>query len=96
MKINIIETLFQTFNPNYQTPLYAQKLKEIRDSVKKTKNEFAASLGYVKNPIPYYLAEAGLQTVNYEFIQKLCYYYNIDANWFLGLLSEPEIQKEGE
>ena len=68
MKFNLIETVIQAFNPNYRTPLYALKLKELRIATKKSKSEFATSLGYIRNPIPYYLAEAGLQTIDYEFI----------------------------
>lgn len=94
MKFNLIETVIQAFNPNYRTPLYALKLKELRIATKKSKSEFATSLGYIRNPIPYYLAEAGLQTIDYEFIQKVCCVYNIDANWFLGLIPDIEIAED--
>lgn len=96
MKINLIETLIQTFNPNYRAPLYVHQLKAIREHYKVSKSDFAASLGYIRNPIPYYLIEAGLQTPTYQIIRDICLIYKIDANWFLGIIPGIETIEKGE
>lgn len=65
------------------TPIYAQRIREIRQKNKMTQSEFAKTIGTTKNQLSKY--ELNLQEVPTKIIIAICEKYNITADWLLGI-----------
>lgn len=74
------------------TPIYAQRIREIRQQAGLTQNDFAVSIGTTKNQLSKY--ELGNQDTPTKIVIAVCQQYNVDANWLLGL-NESRLGKEG-
>lgn len=64
-------------------PIYAQRIREIRQKEGLTQSEFASSIGTTKNQLSKY--ELGIQDTPTKIIIAVCTKYGVDANWLLGL-----------
>lgn len=65
------------------TPIYAQRIREVRQRAGLTQSEFAFSIGTTKNQLSKY--ELGNQDTPTKVIISVCEKYNVDANWLLGI-----------
>lgn len=65
------------------SPIYATRIREIRQKSKQTQTEFANSIGTTKNQLSKY--ETGVQEIPTRIIIEVCSKYHTDANWLLGL-----------
>ena len=73
----------------YMTPIYAQRIREVRQRAGLTQSEFAFSIGTTKNQLSKY--ELGNQDTPTKVIISVCEKYNVDANWLLGLNAEAKV-----
>ena len=64
-------------------PVYAQRIREVRQSTGLTQTEFAQAIGTTKNQLSKY--ELGTQDTPTKIIIAVCEQYKVDANWLLGL-----------
>lgn len=64
-------------------PVYAQRIREVRQNAKLTQAEFAQTIGTTKNQISKY--ELNTQETPLKIVIAICNKYNIDANWLLGI-----------
>lgn len=64
-------------------PIYAQRIREVRQSKGLTQTEFAQVIGTTKNQLSKY--EVGTQDTPTKIIIAVCENFNVDANWLLGL-----------
>ena len=71
------------------TPIYAQRIREVRQRAGLTQSEFAFSIGTTKNQLSKY--ELGNQDTPTKVIISVCEKYNVDANWLLGLNAEAKV-----
>lgn len=71
------------------TPIYAQRIREVRQNAGMTQTEFAQAIGTTKNQLSKY--ELNTQDTPTKIIIAVCKRFNVDANWLLGL--ENTIQK---
>ena len=62
---------------------YAERLKEIRIEYQKTQKQIADVLNISQQH--YSLYETGKRILNAEQIRTICRYYNISADYLLGL-----------
>ncbi len=66
---------------------YYQRLKDIREDNDKKQSDVA---DFLKIDRSYYgKYERGLHPIPVEYIIQLCYYYNVTADYLLGLIDEP-------
>ena len=65
------------------TPIYAQRIREIRQKQSMTQTDFAKTIGTTKNQLSKY--ELNLQEVPTKIIIAICEKYNISADWLLGI-----------
>lgn len=63
-------------------PIYAQRIREVRQSAGMTQTEFAMAIGTTKNQLSKY--ELGTQDTPTKIIIAVCKRFGIDANWLLG------------
>lgn len=63
------------------------RLKEIRKNIKVTQKQAALNMGIAENQYQSY--ELGRSKPSYEIIIKLCQYFNISADYLLGLSNNP-------
>ena len=68
-------------------PIYAQRIREVRQMADLTQTQFAESIGTTKNQLSKY--ELNTQDTPTKIIIAVCQKYNIDANWLLGLADKP-------
>ena len=66
----------------------AQRIKELRKSLKVTQKQLALDLEFSERN--YQDLEYGKYHPSYETIIKLCNYFNVSADYLLGLSDEPE------
>ena len=71
------------------TPIYAQRIREVRQRESMTQSNFAASIGTTKNQLSKY--ELGIQDTPTKVIISVCQKYDVDANWILGLNAQNTI-----
>ena len=71
------------------TPIYAQRIREVRQRAGLTQSEFAFSIGTTKNQLSKY--ELGNQDTPTKVIISVCEKYHVDANWLLGIDAEVRI-----
>lgn len=64
-------------------PIYAQRIREVRQKAGLTQTEFAQAIGTTKNQLSKY--ELGAQDTPTKIIIAVCENYKVDANWLLGL-----------
>lgn len=64
-----------------------QRLKDIREDNDKNQTEIGKILGH--NQSYYAKLEKGIHNITAEDIYKLSKYYNISADYLLGLIDEP-------
>ena len=70
---------------------YYQRLRDIREDREKTQKEIAEVL---KTTYQYYSAyERGVRDIPSHHIKTLALYYNISADYLLGLTDEPKALK---
>ncbi|SNS03229.1 Helix-turn-helix [Anaerovirgula multivorans] len=72
--------------------LFAQRLKEIRVSQKITQKAVAEFLNIKETSYQHY--EYGKREPNYETLFKLCHYFNVSADYLLGLSDDPIIHRK--
>ena len=72
-------------------PIYAQRIREIRQNKGMTQTEFAMVIGTTKNQLSKY--ELGTQETPTKIIIAVCKQFAVDANWLLGL--NIDIQNRG-
>lgn len=65
------------------TPIYASRIREIRQKVGLTQSDFAKTIGTTKNQLSKY--ETGTQETPVKIIIAVCKVYAVNANWLLGL-----------
>ena len=65
------------------TPIYAQRIREVRQAAGMTQTEFAMAIGTTKNQLSKY--ELGTQDTPTKIIIAVCNRFDIDSNWLLGL-----------
>ena len=66
---------------------FPERLKEVRKNNNSTQRQVAEMLGASESQ--YQLYEYGKHKPNYEYIIKLCRYFNVSADYLLGLTDEP-------
>ena len=64
-------------------PIYAQRIREVRQNAGLTQAEFAETIGTTKNQLSKY--ELFAQDTPTKIIIATCETYKVDANWLLGL-----------
>lgn len=64
-------------------PIYAQRIREVRQAAGMTQTEFAMAIGTTKNQLSKY--ELGTQDTPTKIIIAVCNRFDIDSNWLLGL-----------
>ena len=64
-------------------PIYAQRIREVRQKAGLTQTEFAQVIGTTKNQLSKY--ELGTQDTPTKIIIAVCEQFSVDANWLLGL-----------
>lgn len=64
-------------------PIYAQRIREVRQNAGLTQTEFAQAIGTTKNQLSKY--ELNTQDTPTKIIIAVCENFNVDANWLLGL-----------
>lgn len=64
-------------------PIYAQRIREVRQKAGLTQTEFALAIGTTKNQLSKY--ELGTQDTPTKIIIAVCEKYNVDANWLMGI-----------
>lgn len=67
-------------------PIYAQRIREVRQNAGLTQTEFASSIGTTKNQLSKY--ELNDQEPSTKIIIAICTKYAVDANWLLGIGEE--------
>ena len=65
-------------------PIYAQRIREVRQKAGLTQTEFANSIGTTKTQLSKY--ELNTQDTPTKIVIAVCEKYNVDANWLLGLM----------
>lgn len=60
-----------------------KKLKELREEMKKTQKEVAIAIGVTTSAYANY--EYGIREPSVDIIIKLCKYFNVSADYLLGL-----------
>ena len=70
---------------------YNEILKELREDNDKIQSEIADVLGISRTQ--YHLYESGKRQFKIEHIRKLCLYYNVSADYVLGLPDELKYPK---
>lgn len=65
------------------TPIYAQRIREVRQAAGMTQTEFAMAIGTTKNQLSKY--ELGTQDTPTKIIIAVCNRFTVDANWLLGI-----------
>ena len=65
------------------TPIYAQRIREVRQNAGLSQSDFAVSIGTTKNQLSKY--ELGNQDTPTKIVIAVCKQYKVDANWLLGL-----------
>ena len=74
----------------FMTPIYAQRIREVRQAAGMTQTEFAMAIGTTKNQLSKY--ELGTQDTPTKIVIAVCNRFGIDANWLLGV-EAPEYKK---
>lgn len=69
-------------------PIYAQRIREVRQTAGLTQSEFANQIGTTKNQLSKY--ELNQQETPVRIIITICEQFNTDANWLLGLSKDIE------
>lgn len=64
-------------------PIYAQRIREVRQKAGLTQTEFAQAIGTTKNQLSKY--ELNTQDTPTKIIIAVCDNFKVDANWLLGL-----------
>ena len=64
-------------------PIYAERIREVRQRAGLTQTEFAQIIGTTKNQLSKY--ETNTQDTPTKVIISVCEKFNIDANWLMGL-----------
>ena len=72
-------------------PIYAQRIREVRQAAGMTQTEFATAVGTTKNQLSKY--ELGTQDTPTKIIIAVCSRFGVDANWLLGIEEEKQIIK---
>ena len=67
------------------------RLRDVREDHDKTQKEIAAVLGCTQQVYSRY--ERGQVMVPAEFLKQLALYYNISADYLLGITNDPEIHR---
>ena len=62
---------------------YAQKIRDLREDHDMTQAQVAMVLNTTKNQVGKY--ERGEQDMNIKHLVTLCNFYNVSADWILGL-----------
>ena len=66
---------------------FPERLKEVRKSKNFTQKQVAEGVGISANHYQFY--EYGKNEPSYVLIIKLCQYFNVSADYLLGLSDEP-------
>lgn len=64
-------------------PVYATRIREIRQKLGLTQSNFAKAIGTTKNQLSKY--ETGTQDTPTKIIIAVCKVFEVNANWLLGL-----------
>lgn len=64
-------------------PIYAQRIREVRQKAGLTQTEFADIIGTTKNQLSKY--ETNTQDTPTKVIISVCEKFKVDANWLMGL-----------
>lgn len=64
-------------------PIYAKRIRQIRQELGLTQPEFAMRLGTTKNQISKY--ELNKEPIPVKHIIKICDEFNVSADWLLGI-----------
>lgn len=64
-------------------PIYAQRIREVRQNAGLTQTEFAQRIGTTKNQLSKY--ELNTQDTPLRIVITICTEFKVDANWILGL-----------
>ena len=64
-------------------PIYAQRIREVRQKAGLNQTEFAEIIGTTKNQLSKY--ETSTQDTPTKVIISVCEKFNVDANWLMGL-----------
>lgn len=67
---------------------YYRRLKDTREDNDKTQTEIANILGTTQQQ--YYRYEIGEREIPTHHLKTLCIYYNLSADYLLGLTDEPK------
>lgn len=64
-------------------PIYAQRIREVRQKAGLNQTEFAEIIGTTKNQLSKY--ETSTQDTPTKVIISVCEKFKVDANWLMGL-----------
>ena len=67
-------------------PIYAERIREVRQKAGLTQTEFAEIIGTTKNQLSKY--ETNTQDTPTKIIVEVCTNFNVDANWLMGVTVE--------
>lgn len=70
---------------------FPEKLKKLRKDNKLTQKETAQELNITERNYQHY--EAGTQKPSFDGLINLCTFFNVSADYLLGLTDNPEINK---
>lgn len=68
---------------------YTERIRELREDHDKTQKEIAAYLGTTQQVYSRY--ESGINEIPVRHIISLCRYYQVSADYILGLRNDPGI-----